>query len=462
MAVKERVHMSEQPAAVRIGNFDEVALGYSEEEAVEEAKRCLNCKRPACVSGCPVGIDVPGFIKKVAERDFAGAFQIVKSQNYLPAICGRVCPQETQCEGACVLNKLGKPVNIGGLERFVADWAYGHGIPLEETERERVVQLGSKKVAVVGSGPAGLTVASELGRRGVFVEIFETLHEMGGVLVYGIPEFRLPKDVVRNEIADLSKLGVVFHRNTPVGYAVEPRELLESFDVVFIGVGAGTPKFMGVEGTDLIGVYSANEFLTRINLMRAFKFPEYDTPIRVGRRVAVVGGGNTAMDVARSARRLGAHVVLIYRRTEAEMPARRAEVEHAKEEGVEFKLLTVPVRYLGDDHRNVVAIECVRMELGEPDESGRRKPVPVLGSNFTIEVDTVVEAIGTEANRFLLNQFPGLQLSKNGYIIADEDGRTSLPNVFAGGDIVTGSATVISAMGAGKRASKAILKMLTG
>ncbi|ODN29801.1 NADPH-dependent glutamate synthase [Fervidobacterium thailandense] len=460
MAVKNRVPVLERPVEERIKSFEEVALGYTEELAVEEAKRCLQCKVPTCVEGCPVGIDIPRFIKQIAERNFEGAFKTVKSFNYLPAICGRVCPQETQCEGTCVLNKIGKPVNIGALERFVADWAYKEGLEAQDGADVKIQEARDKKIAVVGSGPAGLTVSSELGRLGFQVEIFETLHELGGVLVYGIPEFRLPKEIVKKEISDLKNLNIVLHKNTPVGYAIDPRELLETYDAVFIGVGAGTPKFMGIEGTDLNGVYSANEFLTRINLMRAYKFPEYDTPVYVGKRVAVIGGGNTAMDVARSALRLGAEVYLVYRRTEAEMPARRAEIEHAKEEGIKFMLLTNPVRYIGDSNGRVVAVECIKMTLGEPDESGRRKPVPMPGSNFILEVDTVVEAIGTEANRFLLSQFPGLETSKYGYVVVNEWGQTSIPKVFAGGDIVTGSATVISAMGAGKRAAQGITRYL--
>lgn len=460
MAVKELVPVLERPINERIKSFEEVVLGYAEELAVEEAKRCLQCKVPTCVESCPVGIDIPKFIKQITQHNFEGAFKTIKSFNYLPATCGRVCPQETQCEGSCVLNKIGKPINIGALERFVADWAYKEGLNAQSEGNVRIQKAHDKKIAVVGSGPAGLTVSSELGRLGFQVEIFETLHELGGVLVYGIPEFRLPKEVVKKEISDLKSLNVVLHKNTPVGYAVDPRELLDSYDAVFIGVGAGTPKFMGIEGTDLNGVYSANEFLTRINLMRAYKFPEYDTPVYVGKRVAVIGGGNTAMDVARSALRLGAEVYLVYRRTEVEMPARRAEIEHAKEEGVKFMLLTIPIRYIGDSSGRVVAMECVKMVLGEPDESGRRKPVPLPGSNFILEVDTVVEAIGTEANRFLLSQFPGLKTSKHGYVVVNEWGQTSIPKVFAGGDIVTGSATVISAMGAGKRAAQGIMRYL--
>ncbi|MFN4224465.1 MAG: NADPH-dependent glutamate synthase, partial [Fervidobacterium nodosum] len=371
-------------------------------------------------------------------------------------------PQEVQCEGACVLSKVGKPINIGALERFVADWASENNVQFENTEysKEIIIKNNKKRVAIIGSGPAGLTVASELGKRGYQIDIYEALHEFGGVLVYGIPEFRLPKSIVKKEIFDLEKLGVNFLKNIPVGYAIPVHEILEDYDAVFVGVGAGTPKFMGIPGSELNGVYSANEFLTRVNLMRAYKFPEYDTPIRVGKKAVVVGGGNTAMDAARSALRLGADVTIVYRRTEAEMPARKAEIHHAKEEGIKILTLATPVKYVGDENGNLIAIECVRMELGEPDESGRRKPVLINGSNFVIEADTVIEAIGTEANKFLLSQFPDLKTNKYGYIITNEYGQTSIPKVFAGGDIVTGSATVILAMGAGKSAAQGIQKFL--
>ncbi|HOJ95043.1 MAG TPA: NADPH-dependent glutamate synthase, partial [Fervidobacterium nodosum] len=419
---------------------------------------------PTCISGCPVGIDIPGFIKEIAKGNFEGSYKILKSYNYLPAICGRVCPQEVQCEGLCILNKIGRSINIGALERFVADWADENNIEYENENTKfqfNISKAKDKKVAIIGSGPAGLTVASELGRYGFTVDIYEALHEFGGVLTYGIPEFRLPKSIVKKEIAALEKLDVRFFKNIPVGYAISVKEILESYDAVFIGVGAGTPKFMGIPGSELNGVYSANEFLTRINLMRAYKFPEYDTPIRIGKKVAVIGGGNTAMDAARSALRLGADVTIIYRRTEAEMPARKAEIEHAKEEGVKFYTLATPVKYIGDENGNLVAIECIRMELGAPDESGRRRPVEIPNSNFILEMDTVIEAIGTEANKFLLSQFPDLKTNKYGYIITDEYGQTSNPKVFAGGDIVTGSATVILAMGAGKKAAQGIMKFLS-
>ncbi|MGC8903356.1 MAG: NADPH-dependent glutamate synthase [Fervidobacterium sp.] len=458
MAVKERIEVLEQDTNVRKKNFEEVSLGYTLEMAKEEASRCLQCKVPTCVSGCPVGIDIPGFIKEIVKGNLEKSYHIIKSYNYLPAICGRVCPQEVQCEGACVLNKIGKPINIGALERFVADRALSNKLEnnLSRTDNNNF----SKKVAIIGSGPSGLTVASELGKKGYTVDVYEALHELGGVLVYGIPEFRLPKSIVLREISNLEKLGVRFLKNVPVGYAITVRELLESYDALFIGVGAGTPKFMGVPGSGLNGVYSANEFLTRVNLMRAYKFPEYDTPINVGEKVVIVGGGNTAMDAARSALRLGADVTVVYRRTELEMPARKAEIKHAKEEGVKFLTLATPVRYIGDEDGNLIAIECVKMQLGEPDESGRRKPVPVEGSNFIIEAQTVIEAIGTEANKFLLSQFPDLKTNKYGYIITNEFGQTSIPKVFAGGDIVTGSATVILAMGAGKNAARGIQMFL--
>lgn len=462
MAVKDRIEVLEQPAEKRKNNFDEVALGYNYDMAKEEAKRCLQCKVPTCISGCPVGIDIPGFIREIVKENLEGSFKILKSYNYLPAICGRVCPQEVQCEGACVLSKVGKPINIGALERFVADWASENNVQFENTEysKEIIIKNNKKRVAIIGSGPAGLTVASELGKRGYQIDIYEALHEFGGVLIYGIPEFRLPKSIVKKEIFDLEKLGVNFLKNIPVGYAIPVHEILEDYDAVFVGVGAGTPKFMGIPGSELNGVYSANEFLTRVNLMRAYKFPEYDTPIRVGKKAVVVGGGNTAMDAARSALRLGADVTIVYRRTEAEMPARKAEIHHAKEEGIKILTLATPVKYVGDENGNLIAIECVRMELGEPDESGRRRPVFVNGSNFIIEADTVIEAIGTEANKFLLSQFPDLKTNKYGYIITNEYGQTSIPKVFAGGDIVTGSATVILAMGAGKSAAQGIQKFL--
>jgi homotetrameric NADPH-dependent glutamate synthase len=475
LAVKDRIPVPELEPSERKKNFTEVSLGYTFELAHQEAQRCLQCKVPTCVSGCPVGIDIPGFIREIVRGNLKKSYEILKSYNYLPAICGRVCPQEIQCEGACVLNKIGKPINIGALERFVADFANQEGFDDElgkvrnfesipnilKNTPTKVSALKSKKVAVVGSGPAGLTVASELGKLGIKVHVYEALHEFGGVLVYGIPEFRLPKEIVKREVIQLETLGVELFKNIPVGYAIHPKELLERYDAVFVGVGAGTPKFMGIPGSELNGVYSANEFLTRVNLMKAYKFPEYDTPIKAGKRVVVVGGGNTAMDAARSALRLGAQVTVVYRRTETEMPARRAEIHHAKEEGIKFLFLTNPVKYIGDESGKLIGVECIKMELGEPDDSGRRKPVPVPISNFVIEADIAIEAIGTESNRFLLSQFPDLKTNKYGYIITNEFGQTSIPKVFAGGDIVTGSATVILAMGAGKKAAEGIVKFFT-
>ncbi|QTA37283.1 NADPH-dependent glutamate synthase [Thermosipho ferrireducens] len=455
MAVKDRIPPVERKPEERAKDFEEVSLGYTEELAILEAKRCLQCKVPTCVSGCPVGIDIPGFIKEISKRNFEKSYRILKSYNSLPAVCGRVCPQEVQCEGVCVLNKAGKPISIGNLERFVADWAMQNNLEDKITIERKI----NKKIAVIGSGPAGLTNAAEMAKRGYVVDLYEVFHTPGGVLVYGIPEFRLPKAIVNKEVAFLEKLGVNIKLDIPVGFAVHPMELLETYDAIFIGVGAGTPKFMGIDGTELNGVYSANEFLTRINLMKAYKFPEADTPVKFAKNVVVIGGGNTAMDAARSALRLGANVTVVYRRSKVEMPARKAEIEHAKEEGIKFQTLTQPVRYIGNNGR-LVAIECIKMKLGEPDSSGRRRPIPIEGSNFVIKADMAIEAIGTQANKLLLSQFEGLELNKWGYIKADDYGKTSLPKVFAGGDIVTGSATVILAMGAGKKAANAMEKFL--
>ena len=454
--------MKEQSPESRRRNFEEVALGYTLEEAVAEAQRCLQCPTHPCVSGCPVGIDIPGFIRKLREGKLEESYSILKSYNNLPAVCGRVCPQEVQCESRCVVGKMkdSESVAIGRLERFVADWAAEN---LEEDVKP-LAGLKKEKVAVVGSGPAGLTAAADLAKMGYHVDVFEAFHKPGGVLVYGIPEFRLPKRIVEREVNYIRKLGVNFYLNTVVGKTVKVKELLSEYDAVFIGTGAGTPKFMGIPGTNLNGVYSANEFLTRVNLMKAYLFPEYDTPIRVGKRVAVIGAGNTAMDAARSALRLGAEkVYIVYRRTEREMPARREEYHHALEEGIEFLWLTLPIRYVGDANGNVEAVECVRMELKEADGSGRPRPVPIEGSNFVLKVDMVIEAIGQGPNRVLLSEFPGLELNERGYIKADEDtGATSVKGVFAGGDIVTGAATVIKAMGAGKKAAQFIHSYLTG
>uniref|UniRef100_A0A7C6A8D7 NADPH-dependent glutamate synthase n=1 Tax=candidate division WOR-3 bacterium TaxID=2052148 RepID=A0A7C6A8D7_UNCW3 len=445
--------MREQPPKERIHNFDEVPYGYSEEEAIAEARRCLTCKKPPCVGGCPVEIDIPGFIAKIAEGNFKEAIRIMKQKNVLPAICGRVCPQEDQCEKVCVLGKKMEPVAIGRLERFIADWEAKQGtmeIP------EKLPPTG-KKVAVVGSGPAGLTCAGDLLKLGHDVTIFEALHKPGGVLIYGIPEFRLPKAIVMREVDFVCKMGAKLITSFVVGMTKTVDELLQEFDAVFIGTGAGLPWFMGIPGENLNGIYSANEYLTRSNLMKAYLFPKYDTPIVRGKNVAVIGGGNVAMDSARTALRLGAEKsMIIYRRSKTEMPARREEIHHAEEEGVIFEFLTLPVRYLGEQGW-VKEIECIRMELGEPDASGRRRPIPIQGSEFRIPVDTVVVAIGQSPNPLIPKTTSGLEVAKHGNIIADEKtGKTTKKGVFAGGDIVTGAATVILAMGAGRIAANAI------
>ena len=449
---KDRTPMPEQPAEERRKNFNEVALGYTKENALAEATRCLSCKEPKCVEGCPVNVDIPGFIKRICEEDFEGAIEKIKETNALPAICGRVCPQETQCEALCVLGKKGQPVAIGRLERFCADYEYQKGVKVPEIPKST-----GKKVAVVGSGPAGLTAAADLAKLGYKVTIFESLHKPGGVLSYGIPEFRLPKEIVRQEVEYIKHLGVELKPNDIIGRIKTLDELCDEFDAVFLGTGAGLPTFMGIPGENFSGVYSAKEFLTRVNLMKAYD-PEYDTDVRRGKHVVVVGGGNVAMDAARSALRLGAdEVSIVYRRGEEEMPARREEIEHAKEEGIIFRLLTNPVRIIGDEKFNVTAVECIKMELGKPDKSGRRSPVPVEGSEFTIPADVVVVAIGTSPNPIIFKGSEGLEQNKRGTVVADEEtGATSKCGVFAGGDVVTGAATVISAMGAGKKAAKAI------
>lgn len=448
-----RVPVREQDPKVRAGNFEEVCYGYNKEEALLEASRCLNCRNPRCVQHCPVGIDIPAFIAQVKAGELAEAARVIAHDSSLPAVCGRVCPQETQCEGSCILGVKGEPVAIGKLERFVADWSREHGgVPVEKAPSNGV------KVAIVGSGPAGLACASDLARMGYDVTIFEVLHKAGGVLQYGIPEFRLPKErVVEPEIDSVRALGVKIETNVVVGRTVTIDELLgrEGFKAVFVGSGAGLPRFMGIPGESLNGVFSANEFLTRSNLMRAFD-PASDTPIYAGRRVAVVGGGNVAMDAARTALRLGSEVTIVYRRTEKELPARVEEVHHAREEGIDFQMLTNPVEILGDEKGWVNAIRCIRMELGEPDASGRRSPVPVAGSEFEIPVDCVIMALGTSPNPLIANTTKGLDTERHGCIVADEAGATSRPGVFAGGDAVTGAATVILAMGAGRRAAKAI------
>ncbi|MGQ9732614.1 MAG: NADPH-dependent glutamate synthase, partial [Candidatus Zipacnadales bacterium] len=453
--------MPEQPPEARRHNFDEVPLGYTEEQALTEASRCLQCKKPKCVEGCPVAVDIPGFIALVKERKFAEAAQKVKETNVLPAVCGRVCPQEDQCEALCVLGKKYEPVAIGRLERFVADWEREHG----RLVKPEVAPPTGKRVAIVGSGPAGLTCAAELARLGHEVTIFEALHELGGVLVYGIPEFRLPKRILKAEVEALREMGVKLETNAVVGKLDTIDELLtnEGFEAVFVATGAGLPMFMGILGENLLGVYSANEFLTRVNLMRAYEFGEgADTPIVRGRRVMVVGGGNVAMDAARSALRLGAEkVILAYRRSREEMPARIEEIHHAEEEGIDFHLLTVPIEFLGDEQGRLRAAIMQTMELGEPDDSGRRRPVPVEGSEYEEPIDVAIIAIGAGANPLISSTTPDLQINKQGYIVADEQtGATSKPGVYAGGDIVTGSATVILAMGAGRRAAAAIHKYL--
>lgn len=447
--------MPEQPAEERRRNFNEVALGYEAETACAEASRCLQCKTAPCRQGCPVEINIPQFVKHIKEGDFDAAIDEIKTKNNLPAVCGRVCPQEDQCEKFCVMGKKGEPVGIGRLERFAADYAMAKG--REDKAEVPAEKLG--KVAVVGAGPAGLTTAGDLARLGYQVTVFEALHAAGGVLMYGIPEFRLPKAIVQREIAALRKLGVDIQVNAVIGKTFTIDELLneEGYDAVFIGTGAGLPHFMDIPGENLNGVYSANEFLTRVNLMKAYKFPHTGTPVRVGRSVAVIGGGNVAMDSARTALRLGAEkVYIVYRRSTDELPARHEEAEHAKEEGVDFRLLTAPVQVLGDEKGWVKGIECIKMELGEPDASGRRSPVPVKGSNFVIDVDTVVMAIGQGPNPLVQDTTPGLAVNKRGNIVADEAGATSKNAVFAGGDIVTGAATVILAMGAGKKAAAKI------
>ena len=452
-----RVPVREQDPAVRAHNFDEVCYGYSREEALLEATRCLNCKNPRCVSACPVGLKIPVFISKLVENDIPGAAAVIAEDSSLPAVCGRVCPQETQCEGSCILGVKGEPVAIGKLERFVADYSRSHPEELRpEAVQER--KQSAAKVAVIGSGPAGLACAADLAKWGYGVTIFEALHKAGGVLEYGIPEFRLPKEkVLRGEIEDVLKLGVKIETDVVVGRTVTVDSLLDrqGFAAVFIGTGAGLPKFMNIPGENLCGVFSANEFLTRNNLMCAYR-EDYMTPIHVGRKVCVVGGGNVAMDAARTALRLGAEVHVVYRRTEAELPARKEEVHHAMQEGIIFDMLTNPKEIIGNEKGWVSAMKCIKMELGEPDASGRRSPVPVEGSEFEIETDTVIMALGTSSNPLIAKTTAGLETTRRGGIVTDETGETSRPGVFAGGDAVTGAATVILAMGAGRTAAKAI------
>ncbi len=448
-----RVQAAEQDPAVRRNNFEEVSLGYTEQQAVAEAQRCLNCKKPRCVTACPVSISIPAFIEQVAKGDFKAAAEVIAKDSVLPAVCGRVCPQETQCEGSCILGAKGVPVSIGKIERFVADWC-----------RKEGVRVGTKapsngiKVAVVGSGPAGLACASDLARSGFEVTIFEALHSPGGVLQYGIPEFRLPKkEVVEYEVENVKRLGVKIETNVIIGRTLTIEQLFENegFKAVFIGSGAGLPKFMGIPGENFNGVFSANEFLTRNNLMHGYD-SEYDTPVFVGKKVAIVGGGNVAMDAARTAVRLGAEVSIVYRRTEAELPARLEEVHHAKEEGVIFRLLTNPTEIIGDERGWVTGLKCVKMELGEPDDSGRRRPVEVPGSEFVLETDTVIMSLGTNPNPLIVRTTGGLEVNRHGGIIVNEKGATTKEFVYAGGDAVTGAATVILAMGAGRQAASAI------
>ncbi|RJQ46490.1 MAG: NADPH-dependent glutamate synthase [Nitrospiraceae bacterium] len=457
---KVRVPMREQPPQERARNFLEVPYGYTPDEAVEEASRCLSCKNPPCRGGCPVEVDIPGFISLVKDKKFAEASYRVKEKNALPAVSGRVCPQEAQCEGHCLLGKKGMAVSIGNLERFVADLEAESG---EVRVPEKPKPTG-RKVAVIGSGPGGLTCAADLAKYGHQVTLFEALHKPGGVLIYGIPEFRLPKSVVEREVEYISKLGVEFIPNAVIGRLYTIDELLDEhgYEACFVCIGAGLPMFLGIPGENLNGVCSANEFLTRANLMKAYLFPGYDTPIKAGKRVAVLGGGNVAMDAARVALRLGAEkVYLIYRRSENEMPARKAEVHHAHEEGIEFLFLTNPTRFIDDGKGNVCGVECIKMELGETDASGRRKPIPMKGSEFQVEIDVAIPALGTRANPILTQTVPDLAVNKSGYIVVDgETGMTSKRGVFAGGDIVTGSATVILAMGAGRKTAKGINEYL--
>lgn len=457
MAIKTKVPVREQDPKVRATNFEEVCYGYNSEEAQEEAQRCLNCKNPRCVQGCPVSINIPDFIQEVKAGNFEEAAKVIAKSSSLPAVCGRVCPQESQCEGVCVVGIKGEPVSIGKLERFVADWSRENDIDLSGN-----IEKNGIKVAIVGSGPSGLACAGDLAKAGYDVTIFEAFHESGGVLTYGIPEFRLPKTkVVNYEIDSIKKLGVKIENNVVVGRTITIDEMFENegFKAVFIGSGAGLPSFMGIPGENANGVLSANEFLTRVNLMKAY-IDDYDTPIRVGKKVAVVGGGNVAMDAARTALRLGADTHIVYRRSESELPARVEEVHHAKEEGIQFNLLTNPTKIMVDENGNVCGMKCIRMELGEPDESGRRRPVEVEGSEFELDVDMVIMSLGTRPNPLIASTTPGLDVNKRKCIVADDDGLTSLEGIYAGGDTVTGAATVISAMGAGRTAAAAMDKYL--
>ena len=454
---KEAVKMPKQPPKERVKNFNEVALGYDEAQALEEANRCLQCIKPQCVSGCPVEVPIPEFIKCIRERKYGEAIAKIKEKNALPAVCGRVCPQEEQCQEKCLVGKIGEPVNVGRLERWLADWEREHSFQMPEKPKP-----AGKKVAVVGAGPAGLTAAADLVKMGHEVTMFEALHLAGGVLVYGIPEFRLPKTIVQNEVNYIQKLGVELRVGNMVGRIHTIPELMENgYAAVFIGSGAGLPQFMGIPGENLGGIYSANEFLIRVNLMKAYNFPDFDTPLRIGKHVVVIGGGNVAMDCARSSMRLGADVCLLYRRSREELPARKEEIENAEEEGLVCKFLAAPLRFCGDEKGWVKSMECQAMELGAPDASGRRRPIPVEGSEFTMETDTVIIAIGQTPNPIIQRTTEGLMVNpRHGTIIVDENGKTSLEGVYAGGDVATGAATVISAMGMGKKAAKAIHQYL--
>ena len=453
MAVrKTKYEMPEQTPQKRIKNFDEVPYGYSKEVAVEEAKRCLQCKNKPCIKGCPVEIDIPNFINSIAQGEFDKAAEVIKAKSNLPAICGRVCPYESQCEGECTLKKIGEPVGIGRLERFIADYERNMGVKIPKKTKAT-----GKRIAIIGSGPAGLTCAGDLAKMGHNVVVFEALHDPGGVLIYGIPEFRLPKEIVKAEVNYITKLGVKIQYDVVVGKTITIDELRKEFDAIFIGTGAGLPNWLNIPGENLDGVYSANEFLTRVNMMKAYKFPEYDTPVKIGKAVATFGAGNVAMDCARTSLRLGAQKsYILYRRTEAEMPARIEEIHHAKEEGVIFHLLTNPIRFIGNEKGLLTEVECLKMKLGEPDESGRRRPVPIPGSEFKIKIDTALVAIGQSPNPLIPHTIKGLKVGKHGNIETDEKGHTNIPGIFAGGDIATGAATVILAMGAGKKAAKAI------
>ncbi|MBQ7738607.1 MAG: NADPH-dependent glutamate synthase [Desulfovibrionaceae bacterium] len=457
-----RTNMPCQPAQVRRNNFDEVALGYTQEMAFNEASRCLQCKKPLCVTGCPVEVPIRDFIAQINQRDLEAAYQVIKTTNSLPAVCGRVCPQEHQCEGRCILGKKGEPVAIGRLERFVADTHILTSQSQLTAKKEPPLPLSAKKVACLGSGPSSLTCAGVCAQAGLKVDVFEALHEAGGVLIYGIPAFRLPKSVVKTEIEGLKAAGVTFNLNNVGGRTIEIDELIQAYDAVFIGVGAGLPLFLGIPGENLVGVFSANEYLTRINLGQAYDFPKHDTPAYLGRQVTVFGAGNVAMDAARTALRMGAESVqVVYRRTKAEMPARREEVEHAEEEGVKFTLLSAPLHFNGDANQKLCSVTLQKMELGEPDPSGRRRPIPIPGSEYDLETDLAIVALGTRSNPILLEATPNLRLNARGYIDVNEaTGETSIPMVFAGGDIVTGAATVILAMGAGRRAGQEIVRRI--